>query len=77
VASPPPLPASPRDIQDDIDHIIEKLETTQMTPDQTADWQRLLDTRKRELAEADAEMWEGYDQDDLNKLDRQLYHGGW
>jgi hypothetical protein len=52
-------------IQDEIDNITEKLEFTRMTPGQRADWQTLLDKRKAEIAD----MWEGYDQDDLNKMD--------
>jgi len=41
-----------------------------LTKGQRDDWVWLLQNRRADLAEAEKEMWEGYDQDDLRKLDR-------
>jgi hypothetical protein len=72
-----PTPArSLEDSRAAIAHIKEKLKT-RMTFAQEEHWKRLLKFREKELAENEAEMWAGYDSDDLRKLDRQLYHGGW
>jgi len=78
VASPPPLPPSPleeprttQDILDQIDLITDKLDNTHMTEGQRADWERLLAVRKSEISD----MRDGYDQDDLNKLDLQNRRG--
>jgi len=68
---------TPDDVRDEIAKIEEKLATTgrQMTPAQYEDWHKLLRAREVELAEMMAEMWEGYDQDDLRKLDLQNRRG--
>ena len=42
-----------------------------MTKGQKDDWRWILQNRRADLAEAEKEMWAGYDQDDLNKLDRR------
>ena len=42
-----------------------------MTKAQKDDWIWILQNRRADLAEAEKEMWEQFDQDDLNKLDRQ------
>ena len=57
-----------------IKHIKEKLKT-RMTSAQTEHWERLLKFREKELAAAEAEMWAGYDADDLRKLDLQNRRG--
>ena len=57
-----------------IKHIKEKLKT-RMTFAQTEHWERLLEFREKELAENEAEMWAGYDADDLRKLDLQNRSG--
>ena len=57
-----------------IKHIKEKLKT-RMTSAQTEHWERLLKFREKELADAEAEMWAGYDADDLRKLDLQNRRG--
>lgn len=45
---------------------------TNMTKHQKDDWIWLLQNRRGDLAAAEKEMWEGYDEDDLRKLDLQL-----
>ena len=57
-------------IQDQIDEIEERLRSN-MTKGQRDDWVWLLQNRRADLAEAEKEMWAGYDEDDLRKLDRQ------
>jgi len=70
-----PTPArSLEDLRGAIAHIKEKLKT-RMTFGQNEHWERLLKFREKELAENEAEMWAGYDQDDLNKLDLQNRRG--
>ena len=70
-----PTPArSLEDSRAAIAHIKEKL-TTRMTFTQTEHWGRLLEFREKELAENEAEMWAGYDADDLRKLDLQNRSG--
>jgi len=70
-----PTPArSLEDSRAAIAHIKEKL-TTRMTFGQTEHWERLLEFREKELAENEAEMWAGYDADDLRKLDLQNRRG--
>jgi len=44
---------------------------TNMTKAQKDDWIWLLQNRRADLADAEKEMWAGYDQDDLRKLDLQ------
>jgi len=44
---------------------------TNMTKGQKDDWVWILQNRRADLADAEKEMWEQYDQDDLNKLDRR------
>jgi hypothetical protein len=77
----PPLPPSPEprhmsleSMRDEIAEIEERLETN-MTKGQKDDWIWLLQNRRADLAEAEKEMWAGYDQDDLNKLDLQNRRG--
>ena len=62
------------DSREAIAHIKEKLKT-RMTFAQTEHWERLLTFREKELADAEAEMWAGYDADDLRKLDLQNRSG--
>ena len=57
-------------IRDQIDEIEERLRSN-MTKGQRDDWIWLLQNRRADLAEAEKEMWAGYDEDDLRKLDRQ------
>jgi hypothetical protein len=79
----PPLPPSPEPRHTSLESMraeiaeIEARLKTNMTKGQKDDWIWLLQNRRADLAEAEKEMWEGYDSDDLRKLDRQLYHGGW
>ena len=51
--------------------MIEEKLYTRMTISQKADWERLLVARQMLLKQYEAEMWEGYDKDDLRKLDLQ------
>ena len=44
---------------------------TKMTQAQKDDWTWILQRRRADLAQAQKEMWVQYDEDDLNKLDRQ------
>jgi hypothetical protein len=46
-----------------------------LTKGQRDDWVWLLQNRRADLAEAEKEMWDGYDQDDRNKLDLQNRRG--
>lgn len=50
-------------IQDQIDEIEERLRSN-MTKGQRDDWIWLLQNRRADLAEAEKEMWAGYDEDD-------------
>jgi len=64
-----PIPhRTPDTVREEMSNIEEKLAMMGrgMTPGQYEDWHKLLRIREVELAE----MWEGYDQDDLRKLDR-------
>ena len=63
-------PPSLQSIQDQIDEIEERLRSN-MTKGQRDDWIWILQNRRADLAEAEKEMWAGYDEDDLRKLDRQ------
>ena len=70
-------PTPTRSLEDSrgaIKHIKEKLKT-RMTSGQKEHWERLLVFREKELAAAEAEMWAGYDADDLRKLDLQNRRG--
>jgi hypothetical protein len=71
----PPLPPSPEprhtsleSMRAEIAEIEERLQTN-MTKGQKDDWVWLLLNRRADLAEAEKEMWAGYDADDLRKLD--------
>ena len=69
---PPPLPPSPTRSPEELREIIAEIEArllTNMTKEQKDDWIWLLQNRRADLAEAEKEMWEGYDQDDLRKMD--------
>jgi hypothetical protein len=70
----PPTPApwytSLESMRNEIARIEERLKT-KMTEDQKDDWIWLLQNRRGDLATAEKEMWEQYDQDDLRKLDLQ------
>ena len=44
---------------------------TKMTRAQKDDWIWILQNRRADLAQAQKEMWEQYDEDDLRKFDRQ------
>jgi len=70
--SPEPDYREPADVRDEIEMITAKLRGTSMTPGQQADWRWLLRNRQEELARMEAEMWEGYDQDDLRKMDQNM-----
>jgi hypothetical protein len=70
--SPEPEYRCPEDVLADIERITAKLEHTRMTPRQQADWKWLLGNREEELARMEAEMWEGYDKDDLRKMDQNM-----
>jgi hypothetical protein len=74
----PPLPPSPeprytslQSMRDEIFEIEERLKSN-MTKGQKDDWIWLLQNRRGDLASAEKEMWAGYDEDDLRKLDLQL-----
>jgi len=83
----PPLPPSPlieealrQDWRtlDELRYIIAEIEVRirgGLTKGQRDDWIWILQNRRADLAEAEKEMWEGYDQDDLNKLDLQDRRG--
>ena len=71
----PPLPPSPeprhtslQSMRDEIAEIEARLQTN-MTKGQKDDWSWLLLNRRADLAEAEKEMWAGFDADDLRKLD--------
>jgi hypothetical protein len=73
VSSPSPV-RSP----DELREIIEEIEVRirgGLTKEQRDDWIWILQNRRADLAAAEKEMWEGYDQDDLNKLDLQNRRG--
>ena len=70
--SPEPDYRDPADVRDEIEEITAKLRGTSMTPGQQADWQWLLRNRQEELARMEAEMWAGYDADDLRKMDQNM-----
>jgi hypothetical protein len=74
----PPLPPSPeprhtslQSMRDEIAEIEARLQTN-MTKGQKDDWVWLLLNRRADLAEAEKEMWAGYDADDLRKLDMHM-----
>jgi hypothetical protein len=71
VSSPVPRYTSIQSIRDEIAEIEARLKTN-MTKGQKDDWIWLLQNRRGDLAAAEKEMWEGYDDDDLRKLDLQL-----
>jgi hypothetical protein len=74
--SPPPAtPVTPRhtsleSMRAEIAEIEARL-LTNMTKRQKDDWVWILQNRRADLAEAEKEMWEQYDDDDLRKLDLQ------
>ena len=70
----PPPAKSFEDSLEAIARIKEKMETF-LTPSQQMHWERLLKFREDELAENEAEMWAGYDADDLRKMDIQNRSG--
>jgi len=71
VRVPPPTLESMRD---QIAEIEARLKTN-MTKGQRDDWVWLLQNRRADLADAEKEMWSGYDKDDLRKLDLQNRRG--
>jgi len=74
----PPLPPSPVRSPEELREIIAEIEArllTNMTKGQKDDWIWILQNRRTDLAEAEKEMWEGYDQDDLNKMDLENRRG--
>jgi len=71
-AAVPPA-RSPDELREVIAEIEERL-TTNMTKGQRDDWIWILQNRRADLAAAEKEMCEGYDQDDLNKLDRANHY---
>ena len=68
---PAPRHTSLQSMRDEIAEIEERLKTN-MTKHQKDDWIWLLQNRRGDLAAAEKEMWAGYDDDDLRKLDLQL-----
>ena len=75
----PPLPPSPPQVprhtsfesmRAEIAEIEARL-LTKMTRAQKDDWTWILQRRRADLAQAQKEMWEQYDEDDLRKFDRQ------
>ena len=69
-SSPEPVYRTPDDVREEMAQIEDKLKLggRGMTSAQYEDWHKLLRIREVELAE----MWAGYDRDDLRKLDLQL-----
>ena len=73
---PPPLPPSPEPRHTSLESMRAEIAEIEvrlrggLTKGQRDDWSWLLQNRRADLAEAEKEMWEGYDQDDLRKLDR-------
>jgi hypothetical protein len=77
VAAPlPPLPPSPEPRDMSLESMRAEIAEIEvrlrggLTKGQRDDWLWLLLNRRADLAAAEKEMWEGYDQDDLRKLDR-------
>ena len=77
VAAPlPPLPPSPEPRHMSLESMRAEIAEIEvrlrggLTKGQRDDWVWLLQNRRADLAAAEKEMWEGYDQDDLRKLDR-------
>ena len=66
----PPRHTSLESMRTEIAEIEARLRTN-MTKAQKDDWIWLLQNRRADLAEAEKEMWDQYDQDDLRKLDLQ------
>jgi hypothetical protein len=69
--APEPRHTSLESMRAEIAEIEARLKTN-MTKGQKDDWIWLLQNRRSDLAAAEKEMWEGYDEDDLRKLDLQL-----
>ena len=73
----PPLPPSPEPRHTSLESMrteiaeIEARLRTNMTKGQKDDWVWILQNRRDDLAEAEKDMWDQYDQDDLRKLDLQ------
>ena len=73
----PPLPPSPEPRHTSLESMrteiaeIEARLRTNMTKGQKDDWVWLLLNRRADLAQAEKELWEQYDADDLRKLDLQ------
>ena len=60
---------TPEDLREELEVIMAKLRFPGMTIAQEADWERLRVNREVLLHKYEADMWEGYDQDDLRKMD--------
>jgi hypothetical protein len=69
--SPPPRHTSLQSMRDEIEEIEVRLRGG-LTKGQRDDWIWLLQNRRADLAEAEKEMWAGYDADDLRKLDMHM-----
>ena len=73
----PPLPPSPEPRHTSLESMrteiaeIEARLKTNMTKGQKDDWVWLLLNRRADLAAAEKDMWDQYDEDDLRKLDLQ------
>jgi hypothetical protein len=73
----PPLPPSPEPRHTSLESMraeiaeIEARLRGNMTQGQKDDWAWILQNRRADLAEAEKDMWDQYDQDDLRKLDLQ------
>ena len=65
-----PVHKSLQEMRNEIAEIEFRLQSN-MTKGQKDDWIWILQNRRADLADAEKEMWAGYDQDDLRKLDRR------
>ena len=72
--APPPRHTSLESMRAEIAEIEARLKTN-MTKGQKDDWIWVLQNRRGDLAAAEKEMWEQYDEDDLRKLDLQNRRG--
>jgi hypothetical protein len=69
-----PVHKSLESMRDEIAEI-EACLRSNMTKGQKDDWIWILQNRRADLAEAEKEMWAGYDEDDLRKMDQANRRG--
>jgi hypothetical protein len=69
-----PVHKSLESMRDEIAEIEARLRSN-MTKGQKDDWIWILQNRRADLAEAEKEMWAGYDEDDLRKMDQANRRG--